>query len=280
MKIVDSHIHFWDSNELQYDWLAGLSAINRPFLPQDLSSDAAEIALEKIVFVQCDCIPEQSMQEVAWVSSLAQNEPRIQAIVAFAPLEQGDRVQEHLQKLTQYPLVKGVRRLIQSEGDGFCIQPDFVKSVQLLAAFGYSFDICIMHHQMGDVLKLVEKCPDVSFVLDHIGKPGIKDGLRDPWQDQIAALAAFPNVACKISGLVTEADWEAWTRAEFKPYSDHVIAIFGPDKVMYGGDWPVSTLATSYQEWYQTLNWATIDLSIGARHKLFYQNAISFYGLT
>jgi len=276
--IVDSHIHFWDPNRLQYDWLSEVPAINKAFLPVDLAEQASEVNLEKIVFVQCDCVPEESINEVEWVSSLAKEEPRIQAIVAFAPLEQGEAVRSHLQKLAEFPLVKGIRRLIQSEGPGFCAQPEFVSGVQLLPEFGFSFDICVIHHQLDDVLHLVAQCPDVSFVLDHIGKPGIKDGQMEPWQTQISKLAQFPNVACKISGLVTEADLEKWTPQDLQPYINHVVNAFGPDRVMYGGDWPVSLLATTYQDWIDTLNAATANLSQENRHKLFYQNACAFYG--
>jgi L-fuconolactonase len=278
--IVDSHIHFWDPDQLQYDWLAGVPAINRPFLPSDLAQQADPINLQKIVFVQCDCIPEQGLQEVEWVSTLARTEPRLQAIVAFAPLEQGEATQVHLQALVSYPLVKGVRRLIQAEAPGFCLQPRFVQGVQLLAEFGYSFDICILHHQMADAIKLVEQCPAVSFVLDHLGKPAIKDHLLDPWRDHLKTLASFPNVSCKISGAVTEADPIHWTPTDLQPYLDHAIEVFGPDRVMYGGDWPVSLLATTYQTWLETLDAATAGLSAAEKDKLFYQNAGAFYRLS
>lgn len=277
--IVDSHIHFWNPNQLQYDWLAAIPAINRPFLPTDLLYQAARKNIEKIVFVQCDCITDHSLREVGWVSALAGDEPRIQGLVAFAPLEHGAAARNHLQQLARYPLVKGVRRLIQSEGPGFCLQPEFVAGVQLLPEFGFSFDICVFHHQLADVLRLVEQCPQVSFVLDHSGKPAIKDRRLNPWREHISALAALPNVYCKISGLVTEADVAHWTPADLQPYIDHVLAAFGPHRVMYGGDWPVSLLATSYQNWIDTLAAATAGLSPDQKHSLFYANAQSFYRL-
>jgi L-fuconolactonase len=255
-------------------------AINRPFLPTHLAQQAAQINLQKIVFVQADCRAGQGLKEVEWVTALAQEEPRIQAIVAFAPLEKGQAATEHLQTLTAYPLVKGVRRLIQSEAAGFCIQPDFVKGVQLLAEFGYSFDICIFHHQLIDAIKLVEQCGQVSFVLDHLGKPAIKTGLLDPWREEIKILASFPHVSCKISGAVTEADTESWASADLQPYIDHVIEIFGLDRVMYGGDWPVSLLATTYSTWLKTLDVATARISAAEKEKLFHQNADVFYRLS
>jgi len=279
LTIVDSHIHFWDPANLHYNWLADVPAINKAFLPADLLAQAAAINLEKIVFVQADCRAEQSLLEVAWVSALARAEPKIGGIVAFAPLEQGEAARPHLAALAGFSLVKGVRRLIQSEGPGFCLKPEFVRGVQLLPEYGFSFDICIFHHQLGDVLQLVAQCPGVAFVLDHLGKPGVKTGLLEPWQAQISQLAALPNVSCKLSGLVTEADADNWTPAELQPYLEHALAAFGPNRVMYGGDWPVSLLATTYQGWLDTLAAATAHLAAEDRHKLFVANARQFYRL-
>ena len=151
--------------------------------------------------------------------------------------------------------------------------------MQQLPKFDYSFDICIVHHQLGDVLQLVAQCPDVQFVLDHSGKPGIKAGLLEPWKSQISQLAAFPNVWCKLSGLVTEADLQNWTAEDLQPYIDHVIAAFGIDRVMYGGDWPVSLLAITYQGWVETLAAAVSNLPATDKDKLFAQNAARFYRL-
>ena len=277
--IIDSHVHFWHPAYLRYAWLKELPAINKPFLPEDLRRQTADLPLQALVFVQADCVPEDGLREAAWVAELAASEPRIQAIVAFAPLEQGKEVRPILEKLANIPLVKGVRRLIQSEGAGFARQPAFVAGVQALADYGFSFDICIKHHQLGDVLRLVELCPDVPFVLDHLGKPDAQTPLFEPWAEEMTALAQFPNVQCKLSGLVTEADHQHWTREGLKPYIDQVMAAFALDRVMYGGDWPVSLLATTYKEWVGTLRWATAALHPNDQHKLFYQNAHRFYRL-
>ncbi|HXW00022.1 MAG TPA: amidohydrolase family protein [Anaerolineae bacterium] len=278
--IVDTHVHLWDPNHISYPWLAGAPAINRPFVLEDFRAASAGLNVEKIVFMECDAAAEDGLKEAAWVSSLAREEPRIQGIIAFAPLERGEGVRGYLDQLVKDSLVKGVRRLIQSERPGFASQPDFVKGVQCLPAYNLSFDLCLRHYQLADTLKLVEQCPGVFFILDHIGKPDIKSQLFDPWRAEIKALARFSNTYCKISGLVTEADLENWTRQDLKPYIDHVIEVFGPDRIIYGGDWPVSTLATTYRTWVETLDWATEDLSDAERHKLFYENAISFYRLS
>jgi L-fuconolactonase len=277
--IIDSHVHFWDPNHLNYDWLADLPAINKPFLPADLVAQAGDLNVEQVVFVQAGGDPAEWLQEVEWVTQLAQAEPRIAGIVALAPLELVDEARVALRELGQRPLVKGVRRLIQSEPLGFCLQPDFVAGVQALAAYDLSFDICILHHQLGDVLQLVAQCPQVRFVLDHLGKPDAKTPLFEPWREQITVLAQFPNVCCKLSGLVTEAHHRAWTRKGIRPFIQHIIHSFGTERIMYGGDWPVSLLAATYREWIETLRWATADLTPAEQHKLFYENARVFYGL-
>ena len=277
--LIVSHVHFWDPAYLRYEWLTDLPQIHRPFLPEDLQEQAGDLSLAGMVFVQADCVAEDALREAAWITQLAEAEARIQGIVAFAPLEQGNEARRVLDELAQMPLVKGVRRLIQSEAAGFATQPAFVAGVQALSDYGFSFDICILHHQLGDVLRLVEQCPKIHFVLDHLGKPDAKTPLFEPWAGQITELARFPKVYCKLSGLVTEADHQKWTREGVKPYIDQAIQAFGPDRVMYGGDWPVSLLATTYQEWVETLRWATADRSTNDHHKLFYQNAQRYYKL-
>ena len=279
LSIIDTHVHFWDPENLPYGWLANAPAIGSAHLPSDVAEQAASLKLDGIVFVEAGCDADQSLAEVDWVTSLAEQEPRIQGIVASAPLEQGKAVHGHLAALAARPLVRGIRRMVQSEPAGFSIQPAFVEGVKLLPEYGFSFDICSIHHQLGDVLKLVDQCPDVSFVLDHISKPDIAANLMEPWATQITELAAYSNVECKISGLATEADSEAWTREDLKPYIDHVIAAFGIDRVMYGGDWPVSLLATTYVDWVEILAWATADLGAEAQDKLFRENARRFYRL-
>lgn len=278
-RYIDTHVHFWDPARLRYDWLATVPAINRPFLTADLLDATNDLALEKMVFVQADTAREQAIDEAAWVSELAVGEPRIAGIVADARLEWGEAVRPQLDGLSTYPLVKGVRRLIQSEPLGFAVEDHFVRGVQILAQYGFSFDLCIYHPQLADVLSLVAQCPNVAFVLDHIGKPDIRNGLLDPWKRQIADLAAFSNVYCKLSGMVTEADPTAWTAADLRPYADHILATFGADRIMFGGDWPVVTLAASYRRWFETALSFIDELSAAEQSKILRENAIRFYRL-
>lgn len=278
-KIVDSHIHFWDTNKLDYEWLSGLPALNKPYLPEQLSKASIDKDLEKMVFVQAGLPAEQGLAETEWVSELAKTDTRIKGIVAVAPLELGEGAKEYLDALQRYPLVKGVRRLIQGEALGFAKQEAFIEGVQLLSDYGFRFDLCIYHPQMQDIITLLEQCPNVSFVLDHVGKPDIKNGLMQPWAIELTSLASFSNVKCKLSGMVTEADHKNWQKEDLKPYADHVLASFGVDRIMYGGDWPVSELASNWLEWVETAEWLLADLSEADKQKVFYSNAIDFYGL-
>lgn len=285
LAVVDSHIHFWDPARIAYPWHSGAPAIADPHLPADLLAESrgnpdVEIDIQGIVFVEADCRADQRLDEVAWVSELAEQEPRIQAIVASAALEEGpDAVRLHLEALAREPLVRGIRRLIQGEAPGFCLQPAFVEAVQSLPDYGLRFDICIYHPQMEDAIGLVERCPDVSFVLDHFGKPGVKDGLFEPWAMHLKTLASFPNVQCKLSGLATEADHDNWTREQLRPYIDHAIETFGTERVFYGGDWPVAKLAVAYPTWISILHDATAHLGEAAQQRIFVTNAQCFYGI-
>jgi L-fuconolactonase len=279
MPLVDSHVHFWDPDHLNYPWLQDIPPLNQSFLPAQLAQAVTAVDLQKIVFVQADCAPEDALTEVAWVSELGQLEPRIQGIVAFAPLEKEAARASYLEKLKAFPLVKGVRRLIQSEAHGFARQPEFIQGVQQLAQFGFSFDICIVHTQMAEAIELVEQCPDVAFVLDHFGKPDIANKQLEPWAAQCRTLAQLPHVSCKLSGLVTEADHDNWTEADLRPYVDVALEAFGPNRLMFGGDWPVSKLATSYQQWVETAVSLLSTLSESDRKRIFFENAQTFYRL-
>ncbi|MEM7117087.1 MAG: amidohydrolase family protein [Chloroflexota bacterium] len=278
--VIDTHVHLWDTNLLTYPWLNDIPLLNKPYLLADFDAACGPVAVEKFVFVQADVVATESLAETNWVTQLAATDKRIAGIVAHAPLEAGTAVRPHLDTLAQNPLVKGIRRLIQSESDPtFCLQPAFVQAVQMLPDYGFSFDICIVHSQLASVIKLVAQCPNVSFVLDHIGKPDIKNQLFEPWKQEIKMLSLFPNVACKLSGMVTEANHANWQPADLQPYIDHVIRCFGFDRVMFGGDWPVSLLASNYPRWVETLETAVCDCSHKEKQKLFYDNAATFYRL-
>ncbi len=278
--IVDSHIHLVDPKRLSYGWTADAPSLNRLVLPDDLFAAAAPVEIEAFVFVEVDVDYPLHLNEAAWISELAESEPRLKAMTASLPLERGEAVAPDLEKLLQHKTFRAVRRLIQSQPDPeFCIQPDFVAGVKLLAAHDIAFEICIYHHQFASAIKLAQQCPEVRFVLDHIAKPAIKDGLLDPWRQHMSEMAALPNVWCKISGVATEADHKNWTGDQLKPYIAHAIESFGFDRVMFGGDWHVAELAIAYPDWVALVDWVVEGANAEEKRKLFRDNATSFYRL-
>ena len=278
--IVDSHVHLLDTRRFRYSWAKGAPALQRDFSPADLVVAAAPAAIEAFVFVEVDVDDPAYLDEARWVDGLTAAEPRLQGCVAALPLERGAAIEADMAELAKLKVVRGVRRLIQNQPDpAFVLQPGFIEAVKLLPRHRLSFDVCIFHHQMPNTLAFMRRCPEVSFILDHIAKPGIKAGLMEPWRAHIKEMAALPNVVCKLSGLTTEADHKTWTREQLRPYIDHVIECFGFDRVMYGGDWPVSDLAGRYGDWLSVLDWATQGCTREERRKLFRDTAIRAYRL-
>jgi L-fuconolactonase len=277
--IVDTHVHWWDPERgVPLRWLDGAPALDRPFLPADLAAASAGHGLEGVVFVECDAAPGRHLDEARWASGLQAAEPRLGAVVAHAPLERGADARPDLEALARLPLVRGVRRLLQDEADdAFCLRPGFVEGVRLLPRHGFHFEICVYHRQLGAAVELVRRCPEVRFVLDHAGKPGIREGLLDPWRGQIEDLAGLPNVVCKLSGLVTEADHAAWTEADLSPYIEHLLATFGSARLMFGSDWPVSTLACPYPRWLEVVDRALARLAEPDRRRVYRDNAVDWY---
>jgi L-fuconolactonase len=256
LSFVDTHVHFWDNARIPHPWLAEVPDIAGPHTPTELVSEAARRVPQPIVFVEASAAPSQGLAEVRWVEDLAARHARqlaIGGIVAFAAVDQGVETETALDALRARPLVRGIRQLIQGQADPrFCLRNAFVAGVQSVCARGLSFDLCVKPPQLGSVTELVRLCPETSFILDHAGKPEIRRGLLDPWRAHIAELARLPNVVCKLSGLVTEADPAAWTAAQLRPYVDHLFSTFGPGRLMFGSDWPVVKLAASYQRWLDT----------------------------
>ena len=278
--IVDSHIHLLDQRRFRYSWASGAPKLNRDWSVDDLANCAKPYVIEGLVFAEVDVDMPQYLDEAEWVDGLARTDKRVLGGVYCLPLEKGAAIEPEMERLAKLKTARGVRRLIQTQADPeFPLKPGFLEGLRLLPKYNLSFDICILHPQLPNTLKMVRQCPEVSFVLDHIGKPGIKAGISDPWRAQIKEMATMPNVVCKLSGVTTEADHETWTRDQLRPYIDHIIACFGPDRILYGGDWPVSELAGSYLQWLATLDWATSGFSAADKRKLFRDNAVKAYRL-
>lgn len=279
--IVDAHLHLWTPDHFRMSWLDSNTLLNKAYGLVEYRQQTEGIAIAAMVYLQVEVETPYALLEAQWVAEQADQDPRIQGIVPWAPLEYGERARAFLVALKRLgPLIKGIRRIIQFEPEiDFCLRPDFVHGVQILPEYDLSFDICIHHGQLANAIALVRQCPQTSFILDHIGKPDIKNHLLDPWREQMRELASFPNVVCKISGLVTEADHDRWTMDDLGPYVAHVLEVFGEDRVVFGGDWPVALQASSYAHWVSTLDILTGQLSETAKHKLWAENACRFYRL-
>ena len=279
VPITDAHAHFWDPALFDYSWLRN-SPIGGPKLPSDYWKAATGFKVERLVFVQAECRRDQARSEAAWVEKLAREEPRIAAIVAFAPVNDEKALPLALEDFSHRPLVKGIRHLMQAEPEAdFCLCPQFVAGVKRLAKSKLIFDVGARDDQLPAVARLVEQCPEVSFVLDHLGNPRIQEGAFKPWDQNVRRLAALPNIWCKVSGAATRADWKSWKPEQLKPYIDRALLTFGFNRVMFGSDWPVCTLACSFRRWLEALGDITSGCTPDERERLFSRNARKFYGI-
>jgi L-fuconolactonase len=279
MQVIDTHAHFWDVKALRYPWIEQGSIYDRTYSLPDYQRAAADIPVSRMIFVECDAHPACCLREAQWVQRLATSDPRIQGIVARVPLTGNPRVRADLDAVSALPLLKGIRDNIQNNPPGFATQSAFVRGVKEIARRGLHFELCLKHGQLGETLELVSQCPEARFVLDHCAKPDILRGDREPWAAQIRAMAALPNVVCKISGLVTEADWEKWRPDEVLWYARHAADAFGPTRIMFGSDWPVNEAAGGYAKWYRLAEALAAPWSAADQESFFYRNAERVYRL-
>lgn len=276
--IVDSHVHLWDPEVLDYAWLEG--GLARRHGPAELSAAAGGDGIRRI-FVEADCAPAQSLDEVDGVVGLAEA-ASIVGIVAHAAVESDEVLPPQLDALRERPLVVGVRRLLQSEPAGFATSPAFLRGARRLAEAGLVFDACVTAPGLGDVTALADAVPELSIVLDHLGKPQVGapgrplDSTGSPWAHDLTRLAARPGVSCKLSGLPAQSP-DGWVPRQLTPFLDTALEAFGPDRLLFGSDWPVSGPLRGWQEFVAA--WA-LD-RVGADHAMAIMgaNACRVYGV-
>lgn len=273
---IDAHQHFWQYDPVRDSWIdSTMSILKRDFMPDDLRRDMESCKTTGSIAVQAD----QSEEETRFLLKLAAGNPLIKAVVGWVDL-QADDVADRLEHFAKNPHFKGVRHIVQAEADErFMLRPAFLRGIEALARHGLTYDILINPNQLGMALELVRQFPNQPFVLNHIAKPLIKDQVFEPWQEQIQELAKIPNVYCKLSGLITEADWHAWKPEDIYPYLDIVVDAFGSDRLMSGSDWPVCQLAGNYEVVCELLSCYFEPFSEDDKNKIWGQNAVKFYNL-
>ena len=268
-----THQHLWDTDNLPYPWLDGFELLKQQYTLQDYRDAIGDINVVKSVHVEGDPAETHVVQEVEWLTQIAETDGMIGAIIAAAQLEMPD-VESTLEQLASFDLVVGIRRMAWHHPDNeFYASSDLIRGVKLLTKYDLSFELCAKHDQLPAAIELVKATPGVRHAVNHCGGPNIKDGEFEPWATHMRKLAAFKNVHCKVSGIVTTAS-ENWTSDELKPYIRHLVEVFGYDRLMFGSDWPVCTLAAEYRKWFDALLSAIDDVSDSEKNRFFYQNAL------
>ncbi|MEV6001512.1 amidohydrolase family protein [Streptomyces griseomycini] len=279
--VVDAHHHVWDLSVRDQDWISGpeLAPLRRDFSLTDLEPEARAAGVTATVLVQTITVPEETPEllELAACSDL------VAGVVGWTDLAAPD-VADRLAGLRASPggeYLVGIRHQVQGEPDPrWLVRPDVLRGLTAVAETGLVYDLLVKPHQLVAAAEAAARLPQLTFVLDHLGKPPIASGALAPWAEQIRRLASLPNTVCKLSGLVTEADWGSWTTEDLRPYADTVLDAFGPDRLMFGSDWPVCRLAADYAEVIASARELTAELTPAERHQVFTGTAARTYGLT
>jgi len=272
---IDAHQHFWRHDPVRDSWITDeMALLRRDFLPEELETLLVANGMDGSIAVQAD----PSENETRFLLEIAERHPAVLGVVGWVDLLAPD-LSERLEHFSRSEHFRGVRHIAQAEPDDFLEREDVVRGIGLLHGFNLTYDILVYPRQLVATLSLVERLPDQPFVVDHMAKPLIRDGVMDPWAARMRELASHPNVWCKVSGLVTEADWAMCRPVDFRPYLDMVFDAFGPERLMFGSDWPVCLLATEYGQVVELIEAYTRHLSASERGAVFGRNAASFYGL-
>lgn len=274
--ILDTHQHFWNYESEKHSWVSDdMAVIRRDFLPQDLKPVYEQNGVEGCIAVQAD----QSLEENSFLLSQAKNNPFIKGVIGWVDF-QDIQVEETLQYYDNEPLIKGYRHVVQAEADPtFLLRKEFLRGIAKLEGRDLVYEILVFSHQLPVVLEFVKLFPKQRFLIDHIAKPYIKKGYIDAWALLMKAIANYDNVSCKISGMITEADFKNWKTEELMPYMNVVLEAFGPKRIMYGSDWPVCLVAGSYPQVIKVAKHFSHQLSKEEQDNFFYRNAQRMYNI-
>lgn len=275
---VDAHHHLWRYSTEEYGWIDdSMASLRRDFLLNDLCTELQSAGVKQAVAVQA----RQSLEETRWLLSLARQavaDSPIVGVVGWLPLASPE-LPELVERFQAEPALRGVRHVVQGEPSGFLDRDDFNRGVRSLLGTGWTYDVLIFSHQLEQATRFVDRHSQQVFVLDHIAKPAIREGEFEPWAARLRELARRPNVSCKISGMVTEADPAMWSAAQLRPYFDVVLEAFGPERLMVGSDWPVLTVRCGYAEWWSIVEQWIAPLAPDEQASILGENAARVYGL-
>ena len=274
--IIDSHQHFWQVGHFDYPWMSSeVEVLYRDYLPPTLEPVLKESGVARTVLVQAS----NSLAETYWLLSLAERHPFIAGVVGWVDLEDPE-VEQELEVLTANPKFKGVRHLVESEpADDWLEQPSVLEGLRVLEKHRVSYDLLVHTRHLKHVQTVAEACPNLRLVVDHMAKPPIASGEIANWASALGEVAAYPNVSCKLSGLVTEANWTSWSTEDLRPSVDRVLDFFGPKRMMFGSDWPVCLLAAPYAQVLESFQTLLADLAEDERKRIFGENVREFYRL-
>jgi L-fuconolactonase len=273
---IDSHQHFWQYEPAKHEWIDDTMAVIRSdFMPDDLQKIYQENGIDGCVAVQAD----QTLVETDFLLELSKENDFIKGIVGWVDLR-AQNIEEVLNHYSQFEKIKGFRHVVQGEPDhNFLMRPNFLRGIKALEKYNFTYDILIFPHQLGATLELVKRFPNQRFVIDHIAKPYIKDGFYEGWANLMLAVGQQKNVYCKLSGMITEADYQSWTPQQIKPYMELVLRAFGSDRIMFGSDWPVCLVAGNYKTVKQLITDFVANLTPKEQDSIMGGNAIKFYNL-
>lgn len=273
--IIDAHQHFWYFDPVRDSWITDdMAVIQRDFLPADLEPVLTENGVDGCVAIQAS----QSEEETMFLVNMAQSYDIVKGVVGWVDL-QAPTLYDRLEFFSNYEEIKGFRHVAQAEPDDFLARPDVIQGIRQLAAFDLTYDILIYPTQLKAALQLVRSVPEVNFVIDHIAKPYIKKQEISKWSNFMTEIAKHQNVSCKLSGMVTEADWHNWSKKDFFPYLDVMFEQFGPDRLLFGSDWPVCLVAANYTQVKNIVEDYLLPWGEDVREKVMGANAQEFYGL-
>jgi L-fuconolactonase len=281
LPMVDTHVHLWGRRRFHLAWLDGAPALQRDFSWEDYRKAAEGYNIVKAIYMEVDVDPSQQEQEATFVAELCRGGGTALAAAVISGRPAADGFADYIKRLAKVDVIKGVRQVLHGPNTppGYCLDRRFIRGIQLLGELGLSFDLCMRSAELADGAKLAGASPGTSFILDHCGNADVFARDLSTWKKDIALLARKPNLSCKVSGIVASTKGRTWRPADLAPIVNHVLGEFGPDRVLFGGDWPVCTLGAPLAEWIQALRELVSGRTDDEQRKLFFSNALKVYRL-